>query len=158
MHLPSMETLTCFCLPYRPTFLQAGYHNVRELRQLTDGEWNKIVNVPILCRVLLKYLVRQSINDPPAKEKEKEKAAAAAANEAGATSHRRLSISNTGGIPTEQCVICFEEDRNIVVFDCMHLCLGEQCADMLATRDAKGDGHKCPICGETITKMVKIYK
>ena len=48
-----------------------------------------------------------------------------------------------------QCVVCFDENKNIVFVPCHHLCCCEDCGATL---------QKCPLCRKGISDRVKIFQ
>jgi hypothetical protein len=53
------------------------------------------------------------------------------------------------------CVICMENDRNILIEPCHHICCCRTCIDHL--RDGNRPNFNCPICRTSITRTVEIY-
>eukprot|EP00795_Rhopilema_esculentum_P015666 gene15666-6954_t len=47
-----------------------------------------------------------------------------------------------------ECVICMERPRNIVILNCGHICVCKTCGDVLVT---------CPICRAQVVKVVPTY-
>ncbi|EDO39401.1 predicted protein [Nematostella vectensis] len=48
-----------------------------------------------------------------------------------------------------QCVICLENQRNVVLLNCGHVCSCRTCAQQI---------HQCPVCRGDIVRMVPIYQ
>jgi len=53
----------------------------------------------------------------------------------------------------KDCVICLENPKTHVIFDCMHLCLCDECVEPYAEKRQK----KCPICTKKITRVARIF-
>jgi len=53
----------------------------------------------------------------------------------------------------KECVVCLDKPKTHVIFDCMHLCLCEDCVESFNDKRNK----KCPICTKKVTKTVRIY-
>jgi len=51
-----------------------------------------------------------------------------------------------------ECVVCLDRKKDHVIFNCMHLCLCEQCVGTVT-----GKSNKCPMCSKKITKVVRIF-
>ena len=63
-----------------------------------------------------------------------------------------LTINDNKTFKNNECIICFEENKNDVLFcNCGHLCLCEQC--FLRTERLK----KCPVC-KTINTSIRIIE
>jgi hypothetical protein len=46
------------------------------------------------------------------------------------------------------CLICFVNKRDIIIYPCNHICSCEKCSSLL---------HKCPICRIKITAKIKVF-
>ncbi|XP_054721551.1 protein neuralized-like isoform X2 [Uloborus diversus] len=53
-----------------------------------------------------------------------------------------------------ECVICYEESVNCVIYRCGHMCMCYECALKLWKPSSN---EQCPICRETIQDIIKIY-
>ena len=51
------------------------------------------------------------------------------------------SSSSTNLANTRDCVICLADEKNTVVLPCRHMCLCQDCAEVL-----RNQSSKCPIC------------
>lgn len=54
-----------------------------------------------------------------------------------------------------ECTVCLERESDMVVLNCMHMCLCEECGDLLN----KGPltKRKCPVCRSDISSIKKVY-
>ena len=50
------------------------------------------------------------------------------------------------------CIICQENDREVVILPCKHLCLCQFCADKI-----KGNKKTCPVCRQPISDYLTFY-
>jgi len=53
----------------------------------------------------------------------------------------------------KECVVCLERPKDYVIFNCMHLCLCEVCAQTYMQKKSP----KCPMCSKKAAKIVKIF-
>jgi len=53
----------------------------------------------------------------------------------------------------KECVICLDKPKSFVIFDCMHLCLCEDCVEPWSEKRKK----KCPICTKKVTRVTRIF-
>lgn len=51
----------------------------------------------------------------------------------------------------EACVVCLTNPREVVVLDCGHIAICADCAEQLP------QPHKCPVCRESITRILPVY-
>lgn len=51
------------------------------------------------------------------------------------------------------CVVCMDNPKSHVIFNCAHLCLCDECADEYK----KKPKAQCPMCEKKVVKVVKIY-
>jgi Zinc finger, C3HC4 type (RING finger)/UBA-like domain len=51
-----------------------------------------------------------------------------------------------------ECVVCLDNVKDHVMFDCMHLCVCEDCAV-----DFNRPGSKCPMCSKKVRQVARIY-
>jgi len=52
-----------------------------------------------------------------------------------------------------ECVVCLDKPKDHVIFNCMHLCLCENCVTDINSKK----NPKCPLCSKKITKIVRIF-
>ena len=57
----------------------------------------------------------------------------------------RSDVSNTTG---NECVVCLDKPRDVVILNCGHICSCKQCSTMLT---------QCPICREHISRIVPTF-
>lgn len=50
---------------------------------------------------------------------------------------------------TEECVICMENDNEVVMYPCGHFCMCKSCSDQIIKTT-----NKCPLCRKQITMAV----
>ena len=53
----------------------------------------------------------------------------------------------------KECIVCYDENVDVLVMPCRHLCLGLECAKLI--REKKDKRH-CPMCRTDIVKFVRI--
>ena len=53
----------------------------------------------------------------------------------------------------KECIMCFDEVTDIMIYPCRHLSIGFKCAQQL--RSSK-KCYECPVCRATIERFVKI--
>ena len=61
----------------------------------------------------------------------------------------KLNIKIYGEDDTKECVVCFEEEKTIVLVPCGHYCLCKMCADTINSHSGE-----CPMCRGKITMVV----
>eukprot|EP00164_Ancoracysta_twista_P001154 GFYU01001515.1.p1 GENE.GFYU01001515.1~~GFYU01001515.1.p1 ORF type:complete len:343 (+),score=80.62 GFYU01001515.1:16-1044(+) len=58
-----------------------------------------------------------------------------------------------------KCLICLERDKCMAVIPCGHMVSCEQCCEQVAAGPSNSKkGHACPVCRESISSFMKIYK
>jgi len=50
----------------------------------------------------------------------------------------------------KECVVCLDRPRTHVIFDCMHLCLCEECTLQIPSK-------KCPICTKKVISVKRVF-
>ncbi len=103
---------------------------------------------------LLRSLSRQSIsNAPPPSDSDSGSDSNSNTNSNSASSVQSESItsllsdveSESSSSDILNCVICWNEQKNVLIMPCKHICTCEGCSNKLKT---------CPICRGQITKMI----
>lgn len=56
---------------------------------------------------------------------------------------------NAENVIGEPCVICLENQRDIVILECGHICICHVCAEQIS---------ECPVCRGAITRLVSTYR
>lgn len=71
-------------------------------------------------------------------------------NSRSSTANSRLSPKNGKSSSTDEnvCVICRDEQKNVVLMPCRHLCLCINCSGAIRI---------CPLCRKPITKIMSVY-
>ncbi|KAL7740586.1 hypothetical protein ACLKA6_009472 [Drosophila palustris] len=62
--------------------------------------------------------------------------------------------SDSSPIRTDQCVVCLERRRNIVLLPCRHLCMCKECSQQLPRFEG---GDRCPICRDFVEAVMAVY-
>lgn len=68
-----------------------------------------------------------------------------------------IDSSDRGLLPddhVDECTLCFERPINCVLYDCGHMCMCFQCAEV----QFKSGGGFCPICRKTIKDILRTYR
>jgi Zinc finger, C3HC4 type (RING finger) len=52
-----------------------------------------------------------------------------------------------------ECIMCYDEDTDVMIYPCRHLSIGFKCAQNL--RNSK-KCRECPVCRATIERFIKI--
>jgi hypothetical protein len=64
-----------------------------------------------------------------------------------------------------ECIICMSSKQTTIMFPCRHLCLCNDCAQMLASRNDTNAQHhhagapqekKCPVCRKPVVVMFQL--
>lgn len=60
---------------------------------------------------------------------------------------------------TEQCAVCLEHKRCVLMVPCGHIPLCQQCTVELLGRPAAAASHQnqCPVCRAAVTSVVRAY-
>ena len=53
------------------------------------------------------------------------------------------------------CVVCQDNDKNILIFPCKHLCVCIECVEEIANSSV--DRRKCPLCRGRISSYLEVY-
>ena len=62
--------------------------------------------------------------------------------------------TNSGDVPSNECVVCLERAPDCVLYTCGHMCMCYSCArDVVQNR-----GALCPICRQSIRDVIKIFR
>ncbi|XP_034473357.1 uncharacterized protein LOC117780804 isoform X2 [Drosophila innubila] len=62
--------------------------------------------------------------------------------------------SDSSSVRTDQCVVCLERRRNIVLLPCRHLCMCKECSQQLPRFEG---GDRCPICRDLVETVMAVY-
>lgn len=54
---------------------------------------------------------------------------------------------------SDLCKICLDNELDVLVMPCKHLCLCSECADMI-----KNKGQNCPMCRSAVDELIKVFK
>jgi hypothetical protein len=60
-------------------------------------------------------------------------------------SDQHSNSNNRGESTSNECVICYTNPRNTVILPCRHLCICNECANIVRTQT-----NKCPLCRTSI--------
>lgn len=139
---------------------ETGCKLVRDLRQLRESEWRSL-RVPAVCRIYMKYAVRQAGGDPN-QISETNNTAKTTTTTTTTASQTVVSKSmqpgscdnDTSYSPETECVVCLCQKKTHVVLNCMHLCLCEVCASL---KEFQKHDARCPICNERVGGYLRIY-
>jgi len=66
--------------------------------------------------------------------------------------HEIYGITGKEQTDTADCVICIHAPSCVTVMPCAHLCLCEQCSDLIRNEASR----KCPICRTKVDQLIKI--
>jgi DNA-directed RNA polymerase subunit RPC12/RpoP len=75
--------------------------------------------------------------------------------ESNAESIASVNKKSDAGLPT--CVVCLENEGNMVLLPCAHGGTCEECSTRIAQNRAYGGAH-CPHCRSSIETLVKLYE
>ena len=56
------------------------------------------------------------------------------------------------GYITQQCIICYSEDREMILKPCNHICVCQNCCKRIIQ-----ESNKCPFCQNQIIQRERIY-
>lgn len=56
----------------------------------------------------------------------------------------------------ENCVVCFQSAKNVVLLRCKHLCLCELCSGIITQTKPRAQ-QGCPLCRKAIKKVLTIF-
>jgi hypothetical protein len=82
----------------------------------------------------------------------------------GATHYAPADDSSASIGPAAECIICLTHPQTTIMFPCRHLCLCDECASTMASRnnvsanprnDAPVD-RKCPVCRKPVIVMFQL--
>lgn len=70
----------------------------------------------------------------------------------GNDEHEKLKTINLNSFKNE-CIMCFDEKTDIMMYPCRHLSIGFECAQRLRNSPKC---RECPVCRATIERFVRI--
>ena len=71
----------------------------------------------------------------------------------GSTSHPTLETPSTR-MQHVGCVVCMENEKNVVLLPCTHLCLCKGCTKKIMSSCTQA---LCPVCREPIAQTIKVF-
>ena len=92
-------------------------------------------------------------DDPPAYSPTEATAAAVEADPSVARGRSGSVRDSMAGV----CKICMDKDANQVLFPCKHLCLCEDCVEMVRATTPVGQQPPCPICRTPFGRVTSVF-
>jgi len=71
-------------------------------------------------------------------------------NEMGVSTEEFDKLKSDEQRREKECVVCLDRPRTHVIFDCMHLCLCEDCTAQIPSK-------KCPICTKKVISVRRVF-
>jgi len=61
-----------------------------------------------------------------------------------------------GPVPSNKCIVCWDNPRTVINLPCRHMCLCKNCSDTLMANNNERN-RKCPACATLINQRMEVF-